>query len=84
MREYFKSVTAGSWIDRLGTKASRWIITTGLATAVETLYPTGLAMAAAQGASLFDATLLDRVLKGWRPNQFVEGRLADFVRGGTT
>jgi hypothetical protein len=31
--------------------------------------------------SLLDATLLDRVLKGWRPNQFVEGRLADFAAG---
>jgi hypothetical protein len=79
--EYFKAVTAESWIDKLGTKASRWTITTGLGVAVETFYPTGAAIAATQAISFLDATLLDRILKGWRPNHFVEGRLADFVRG---
>jgi len=80
LNEYFKAVTADSWIDKLGTKASRWMLMTGLGFAVETLYPTGAAIAAAQGISLLDATLLDRVLKGWRPNHFIEGRLTEFVR----
>jgi hypothetical protein len=82
LREYFASATTGSWIDKLGTKGSRWIVTTGLGAAVETFYPTGGAIAAAQGLSLLDATLLDRILRGWRPNQFVEGRLASFVTPG--
>jgi hypothetical protein len=81
LQEYYRAATADSWIGKLGTKASRWVITTGLAGAVEALYPTGAAIAAAQGISLLDATLLDRLLKGWRPNQFVEGRLANFVSG---
>jgi hypothetical protein len=81
LQEYFRAVTSDSWIGRLGTKTSRWVVTTGLAAAVEVLYPTGTAMAAAQGISLFDATLLERVLRGWRPNQFVEARLSEFVSG---
>jgi hypothetical protein len=81
LRKYYEEVTAESWTDRLGTKTSRWVITTGLGAAVEAFYPTGAAIAAAQGISLLDATLLDRILKGWRPNQFVEGRLASFVTG---
>jgi hypothetical protein len=76
LNEYFKAITAESWIEKLGTKAFRWSL---LGLAVEALHPTGLAFAASQGLSLFDATLLDRLLKGWRPNQFVEGKLADFV-----
>jgi hypothetical protein len=81
LTEYFRAVTADSWIDKLGTKTSRWTITTGLGFAVEALYPTGVATAAALGVSLLDATLLDRVLKGWRPNHFVAGSLADFIGG---
>jgi hypothetical protein len=42
-------------------------------------HPTGLAMTAAQGVSLADETLLDRILKGWRPNQFVNVALTKFV-----
>jgi hypothetical protein len=26
-----------------------------------------------------DTFLLDRVLHGWKPNQFVDGALADFI-----
>jgi len=77
--EYFEATTRETWIDRLPTKGMRWLLTTGLAAAVETLYPTGAAIAAAQGLSLADATVLDRVLKGWKPNQFVNGPLSEFV-----
>jgi hypothetical protein len=79
LEEYYRSATENSWIDKLGTKTTRWAITTGLGLAVETFYPTGLAIAGAQGLNLLDATMLDRILKGWRPNHFVEGRLAQFV-----
>lgn len=79
LTEYFAATTHETWIDRLPTKGMRWLITTGLATAVEALYPTGAAIAAAQGVSLVDATILDRVLKGWKPNQFVNGPLSEFV-----
>lgn len=77
--EYFEATTRETWIDKLPTKGMRWVITSGLAVAVEALYPTGAAIAAAQGLSFADATVLDRVLKGWKPNQFVEGPLSQFV-----
>ncbi len=79
LKEYFDAVTRETWIDKLPSKSARWIITTGLAAAVESFYPTGAAMAAAQGVSLVDATLLDNILKGWRPNQFVNGPWSKFV-----
>ena len=79
MREYFEAVTRQTWIDKLPTRGVRWIITTGLAAAVEAFYPTGSAMAAAQGLSLADATVLDKILKGWKPDQFVKGPMSDFI-----
>jgi hypothetical protein len=81
LEQYYAEVTKETWLDNLGTKATRWIITTGLGLAVESLYPTGAAIVASQGINLFDATLLDRVLKGWRPNQFVDNVLGPFVEG---
>jgi len=79
VREYFEAVTRQTWIDKLPTKGMRWVITTGLAAAVEGFYPTGAAMAAAQGLGLADATVLDRILKGWRPDQFIRGPMSQFV-----
>lgn len=79
IREYFHAVTEQTWVDKLPTKGFRWILTTGLGAAVESLYPTGVAITAAQGVSLLDATLLDRILKGWKPDQFVKGPLSKFV-----
>lgn len=78
-REYFEAVTRQTWIDRLPTRSMRWILTTGLAAAVEAFYPTGVAMFAAQGLSLADATVLDRILKGWKPDQFVKGPMLEFA-----
>jgi len=81
LTEYFEAVTRETWLDKLPSKTSRWIITTGLAAAVEAIFPaSGAALLAAQGISLADATLLDKILKGWRPNQFVNGELSEFVR----
>lgn len=79
MTEYFEAVTRETWIDKLPAKGMRWIITTGLAAAVEAFYPTGAAVAAAQGLGLADAMVLDRVLKGWKPNQFVNGPMSEFL-----
>jgi hypothetical protein len=79
LREYFKAVTRETWIDKLPSKGFRWVITTGLAAAVENFYPTGAAIMASQGLSLLDATLLDRILKGWKPDQFVKGPLSEFL-----
>jgi len=35
--------------------------------------------ATAVGIAAADGFLLDKVLKGWRPNQFLEGPLKDFI-----
>lgn len=31
------------------------------------------------GLSVLDSLLLDKIVKGWRPNQFIEGELRHFV-----
>lgn len=76
--EYYKAVKAETWIDRLPSKGLRLVIAFGLAAALEAAYPSGLGTLAGLGLEAADQLLLDRLLRGWRPNQFVEGPLKKF------
>lgn len=70
--EYFAEVTAEGWINRLPTKAIRYVI--GIA--IEAAVP--LAGLVYSGA---DAFLMDRVLGGWKPSHFVDKQLKPFLEG---
>ena len=77
--EYYKSVKAESWIEKLPSKGIRFLLTAGLAGVLETLFPSGIGVASGIGLGAADALLLDRLLRGWRPNQFIEGPLQRFA-----
>jgi hypothetical protein len=81
LHEYYAETTRQSWLEKLPTKVSRWTIATGLGAAVDAIHPIG-ATALGLGISLFDAMLLDKILKGWRPNQFIDNVVGPFVGGG--
>jgi hypothetical protein len=74
--EYYRAVTEPSWISTLPAKVFRWSIAVGLGAAVPGL--TGQLVGAAYG--LFDTFLLETLATGWKPNQFVDGELRNFVR----
>jgi hypothetical protein len=69
--EYSKSVMTETWLNTLPVKALRFVIAKSMAAA---LHPFGLG-AAGVGLEAADNLLLDRLFRGWRPNQFVEGPL---------
>ncbi|WID97534.1 hypothetical protein QO058_04505 [Bosea vestrisii] len=80
--EYTTAITAQGWAAKLPSKSMRWVFMTGLGAAIDALYPASiLGTATAQGISALDAMLLDRLLKGWKPDRFVSGELSEFVRG---
>jgi len=72
IREYYKEITAKSWIDKLPSKTIRFILFTGTGLFIDTAYPTGLGTAAGITLSLGDTFLLDKIVKGWKPNQYIE------------
>lgn len=78
VKAYFREVTKGSWVDRLPAKSVRWSIFTGLGFAVNLLAP-GIGTATGVALSAADAFLLDRLLKGWKPNQFIDDSLGPFT-----
>lgn len=82
IRQYYESLSRGTWIERLPGKGIRFILFTGLGLAVDAVLPTGIGTATGVAIGAADTFFLDRLLRGWKPNQFVERRLIPFVAGG--
>lgn len=70
VKEYWSEVSAEGWIDKLPSKALRYIIGTTIG-AIEPL--TGHAV------SIADSFLLDKIIGGWRPSHFVDHTLKPFI-----
>jgi hypothetical protein len=75
LRAYYQETIKDSWAVKLPTKSTRWGIFTGLGLAVDVLVTGGLGTAAGLAVSAVDTFLADKLIKGWKPHQFVEGDL---------
>ncbi len=74
LKEYLRELSRLEWADKLPVKTLRWLLFAAAGLATAALNPAvGLAIAAA------DPFLVDKILKGWKPNQFVEGPLRKFL-----
>lgn len=73
MKSYYNEATKGTWVQKLPFKIFRFMFFVGGGWLTDVAMETGLNAA--------DSFLLDRLVKGWRPNQFVEGPLQRFVDG---
>ncbi len=83
IKEYYKEVTKNSSFDHLPGKSLRWSIFTGLGIASDMLIAGGLGTVAGVTLSLLDAFVLEKLIKGWRPNQFVEENLENLIKQNT-
>lgn len=79
VQDYYSEITAGTWAEKLPGKSFRFVFFTGAGVLLDLAIPTGLGTAAGVALSAGDAFLLDKVVKGWKPNQFVEGPLRRFT-----
>jgi hypothetical protein len=82
VREYFREVTKESWVDRLPSKTLRWLLFSGAGLVLDASGAGGLGTLGGLALGGVDSLLLDSILKGWKPNQFVEGQLKPFVQKG--
>ncbi len=78
-QEYLREISRIDWADKLPAKSFRWLLfsTLGGALGFLTTPVTGVLTGAALNA--VDAFIIDKLVKGWKPNQFVEGPLKAFV-----
>ncbi len=80
LKEYYKEVTAGSWVDKLPAKTARWSLFTGVGIVLDALGGGGIGTATGLAISAGDAFILDSIVRGWKPNQFVDDDLKIFVK----
>ncbi|MDH2341529.1 hypothetical protein [Bradyrhizobium sp. SSUT77] len=79
VREYYDQVNKETWIGRLPGKSLRFVFFTGAGMLADMFAPTGLGTAAGLTLGAADSLLVDKLLRGWRPSQFIEGPLKRFV-----
>jgi hypothetical protein len=79
IRSYQLSATEQTWADKLPSKSIRFAIATGLGILADAMMPSGLGTLAGVGVGGIDALYLDRIVKGWRPSQFITGPYREFV-----
>ena len=79
VKEYFRAVTSESWIDKLPNKFMRWSVFTGAGIALDALGAGGIGTAAGVALGAADTFLIDRIVKGWKPDRFVNASLKEFV-----
>jgi hypothetical protein len=79
LKEYFREVTKSSWVDKLPAKSMRWAIFNAVGLAVDVLGGAGIGKALGLAISAGDQFLLDKIIKGWKPNQFIDQPLKQFV-----
>jgi hypothetical protein len=80
VKAYLREALERTWVDALPAKSLRWFVFTGAGVALDTLGAGGLGTAAGVTLGAFDTFVLDKLLKGWKPNQFVDDYLRTFVR----
>lgn len=79
LTEYYAAVTRESWVERLPGKPLRFAMFTALGLVVDAVAPTGVGTAIGVALGAADTFLVDRLVKGWNPGQFVDRELIPFV-----
>lgn len=76
---YCQDVSRVDWADKLPPKSVRWLIVSAATTALGFIGGPVAGTAAATALSAADFFLLDKMLKGWKLNHFIEGPLKQFL-----
>jgi hypothetical protein len=78
---YCQEISHLDWADKTPTKIIRWLLMSGAGSAVDALLGGHAGTLGGLALSAADALLLDKLVKGWRPTQFIEGPLKQFLQG---
>jgi|SRR5690554_2733412 len=79
LTEYYNAVSKESWVDKLPAKGFRWTFFTGAGILSDIAASGGLGTLIGIGLSLGDTFLLDKMIKGWKPNSFIDNEVAKFL-----
>jgi hypothetical protein len=72
IKAYYEEVTKGTVADKLPTKSVRWTVFTGLGIAADAIATGGFGTVASIVIGALDTFYIDKLIAGWKPNQFIE------------
>jgi hypothetical protein len=75
LRAFYQETIKDSWAEKLPAKPIRFSVFTALGLAADAVITGGLGTLAGIGMGAVDSFLVDRLIKGWKPHQFVKGSL---------
>jgi hypothetical protein len=82
IKSYYKEVTKETIVDKLPVKSVRLSLFTGLGFAVDAFVPGGIGTAAGIALGVLDTFYLDRMILGWKPNQFIDNEVKRLISNG--
>lgn len=71
INEYYSALKEGTWLDKHVPKALRFSAFTGAGIGLDLLLTGGIGTVAGITLGAIDSFLLDNLIKGWKPDQFV-------------
>jgi hypothetical protein len=78
-KAYCHDIARVSWADKLPSRTTRWAIFAAANTALGLLTTPVAGVVGGLALSTLDSFLVDKIIKGWRPSQFIEGPLRTFT-----
>ena len=79
LREYYRSISEKSWIEKLPNKLVRFSLFTGAGLLADIIITGGLGTLAGVALSVGDNFIVDRLAKGWTPDQYID-EISTFVK----
>lgn len=73
MSAYYREVVKDSWVEKLPSKSVRWGLFTLAGMLIDANVGGVIGTTAGVAVSAVDSFLLDKLIKGWKPHQFIEG-----------
>ncbi len=73
--EFYANSTRDTWADKIPAKTMRFAVFTGIGLVADAVLTGGLGTLTSMGLGATDSFLLDKLISGWKPHQFVEHSL---------
>lgn len=82
IKSYYSEVTKKTIVDKLPGKSVRWGIFTGAGIIADVWATGGIGTAVGIGLGALDTFYLDKLISGWKPNQFIEDEVKELLKNG--
>lgn len=83
IKSYYAEITKKTIVDKLPGKSVRWGLFTGAGIIADVLATGGIGTTVGIGLGALDTFYLDKLISGWKPNQFIEDEVKELLKNGT-